>query len=505
MQGEIDNRAPRRSRGDAALLNYLAVATLIVHVVAGQRYGFHRDELATLDDARRLAWGYVAYPPVTPFFARLSLELFGTSLTGFRFFAAFACAIAIFLTGSMARELGGRRGAQLIAACAAIPFTLIAGSLMQYVAFDFLAWVACAYFLVRLCKSDDPRWWVAIGASIGFGMLTKYSMLVCAAGIGAGVVVTDLRRHLRSKWLWLGVAVSVLIFLPNFIWQMRHDFVSLEFLRHIHARDVEIGRTKDFLPDQFLLTLLAFPLAVAGLYSYLFSPNGRRFRALGWLYVIPFVLFLIAKGRGYYMAPAYPLLNAGGAVVGEQWLGRLRPGWSRTARGIAWIAIVLYILVASAILLPLAPINSRWWNVVMKVNGEFREEIGWPELVETVAQIRDSLPNPDRARVGILCGNYGEAGAVNLYGPRYGLPPAISGVNSFWERGYGDTPPETIIALGLSREFLERNFESCEVGGHLRNRYGVANEETTYHAEVFVCRRLRQSWPEFWKQFRRYG
>lgn len=376
---------------------------------------------------------------------------------------------------------------------------------MQYVAFDFLAWVACAYFLVRLCKSDDPRWWVAIGASIGFGMLTKYSMLVCAAGIVVGILVTDLRRHLRSKWLWIGVTVSLLIFLPNFVWQVRHDFVSLEFLRHIHGRDVEIGRTKDFLPDQLLLTLLAFPLAVVGLYFYFFSRDGRRFRALGWLYVIPFVLFLIAKGRGYYMVSAYPLLYAGGAVKGELWLGRLRRGWSRTARGIAWSAIMLNVLVASALLLPLAPINSRWWNIVMKVNGEFREEIGWPELVETVAQIRDSLPEPDRTRVAILCGNYGEAGAINLYGPRYGLPRAISGVNSFWERGYGDPPPEALIVIGLSRQFLERNFSSCELAGRISNRYRVDNEETRDHPGIFVCRGLRRNWPEFWRNFRHYG
>lgn len=330
-------------------------------------------------------------------------------------------------------------------------------------------------------------------------------MLVCAAGIVVGILVTDLRRHLRSKWLWIGVTVSLLIFLPNFVWQVRHDFVSLEFLRHIHGRDVEIGRTKDFLPDQLLLTLLAFPLAVVGLYFYFFSRDGRRFRALGWLYVIPFVLFLIAKGRGYYMVSAYPLLYAGGAVKGELWLGRLRRGWSRTARGIAWSAIMLNVLVASALLLPLAPINSRWWNIVMKVNGEFREEIGWPELVETVAQIRDSLPEPDRTRVAILCGNYGEAGAINLYGPRYGLPRAISGVNSFWERGYGDPPPEALIVIGLSRQFLERNFSSCELAGRISNRYRVDNEETRDHPDIFVCRGLRRNWPEFWRNFRHYG
>src|ERR1700719_3544277 len=194
-------------RSDAAVLIYLAAVTLIVHVLVGGRYGFHRDELATLDDARHLAWGYVAYPPVTPFFGRLSLEIFATSLTGFRFFAALADAVGIVIAGLVARELGGGRKAQLLTALAATPFCVGAGTLMQYVSFDYLSWVLTAYFVARLLRSNDPRWW------IGFGMLTKYSMAVCVAGVVAGVLLTDLRGHLRSKWLWMAVACSLLIFL----------------------------------------------------------------------------------------------------------------------------------------------------------------------------------------------------------------------------------------------------------------------------------------------------
>jgi 4-amino-4-deoxy-L-arabinose transferase-like glycosyltransferase len=290
--------------------------------LAGGRYGFHRDELATLDDARHLAWGYIAYPPITPFFARLSLTLFGISLNGFRFFAALAQAVAVVLTGLMARELGGGRGAQLVAAAAAVPFCIASGALMQYVAFDYLFWVLTAYFVICLLKSEDPRWWLAIGCSIGFGMMTKYTMGFFVIGIVFGVLVTKARRHLASKWLWIGVGLSVLVFLPNIIWQAEHHFISLDFLKHIHERDVRWGRTKDFLPDQLKITLLALPLWLAGLYFYLVSKTGNRFRMLGWMYVVPLVLFVLAKGRGYYLGAAYPMLYAAGAVWGEQ---RLRP------------------------------------------------------------------------------------------------------------------------------------------------------------------------------------
>ncbi len=497
--------APSTWSSDFAVLAALAAATIVAQLLLGSRFGFHRDELATLDDARHLAWGYVAYPPITPLFGRLSLILFGTSLPGFRFFANVAEAVAVVLTGLMARGLGGRRGAQLVAALAAIPFCLAGGALMQYVSFDYLCWVLAAYFVVRLLQTEDPRWWLAIGASIGFGMLTKYTMGFFALGIVAGVLLTDTRRHLTSKWLWIGVGLSVLIFLPNLLWQAQHHFISLDFLKHIHERDVRIGRTKDFLPDQLKITLLAAPLWIAGLYFYLISQQGQRFRMLGWMYIVPLLLFIVAKGRGYYLAAAYPMLYAAGSVWGEQRLRSLSKVWAGCLRALVRAALIADIVMVGAIVLPPAPVNSPLWKFASQRNGDLLEELGWPELVKTVAQIRDTLPAEDRTHLAVLAGNYGEAGAINLYGPAYGLPPAISGVNSFYERGYGNPPPETLIVLGLSREFLDRTFTSCQVAGHTPNPYAIQNEETSDHPDIYVCRGLRQPWPDFWKTFRYYG
>jgi hypothetical protein len=498
------NRTGTDRRG-LPILFALSAAVLLVHLLTGNRYGFHRDELATLDDARHLAWGFVAYPPVTPFFGWVSLTLFGTSLAGFRFFAALAMSVAILLTGLMARQMGGKRWVQALAASAVMPLALAAGSLMQYVSFDYLAWVACSYFLILLCKSRDPRWWLAIGGSIGFGILAKYSMLVCAFAIVVGVLFTDLRTDLRTKWLWLGVAASLVIVLPNLIWQIQNHFVSLEFLRHIHQRDVRLGRTKNFLPDQLELTLFTLPLAIVGLCFYFASKTGRLFRAVGYVYVVPLFTFLLAQGRGYYLAPAYPVLFAGGAVFGAELLANSQPVWRISLGSLGWVSVVLTIFFAAAYFVPIAPIESGWAQRAFKINDDFREEIGWPELVNKLAQIRDSLGNDERSRFGIIAGNYGEAGAISLYGKAYGLPEPISGTNSFWARGYPDPPPNTLIVVGCSRQFGEQYFESCEVVGHITNERGVANEETTEHPDILVCRRLRQSWPEFWKKFRRYG
>ncbi len=477
----------------------IAFCTLLIHFLTGNRYGFNRDELSLLDDARHLSWGYVAYPPITPLFARLSLLVFGTSLPGFRFFSWLVQAIAVFLTGLMARELGGSRRAQILAAFAAVPFCLGGGALMTYISFDYLCWVLAAYFVLRLLRRGDPRWWLAIGAALGLGMQSKYTMGFFTLGIVGAVLLTDARRFLRSKWLWIGVAISVMLFLPNLLWQIRHHFISLEFLHFIHDRDVREGQTSGFLPDQLELTLLAFPIALAGLYFYLCSETGRRLRMLGWMYVLPFALLFLARGRGYYLAPAYPMLYAAGAGWLDRWSERWQTGRAKLLRTALLTSLLINIAIAVAFALPTAPVGSRWWQFAIKVNGTLSEEIGWPEFVETVAKIRDTLPPEERARLGILAGNYGEVGALNLYGERHGLPRAISGVNTFWERGYGDPPPETLIVVGFSREWVDAHFAACQLAGHPWNRYGTANEETIEDPDMFVCRGLRQSWPVFWK------
>ncbi len=495
-------------QSDLVILIVIAAFRLALHTFTNQNYGFHRDELAFVDDAKHLAWGYVAYPPVTPFIARIELILFGPSLPGIRFFAALAQSIAMILSGLMAKQLGGSRRAIVLAAVAMAiaPLSLAAGALFQYVSFDFLWWVLIAYLMIRLIKSDDPRWWLAIGATIGLGMLTKYTIAFYVAGIVVGVLLTSTRRHLVSPWLWAGVAISLLVFLPNLIWQLHHNFISIEFLQSIHKRDVANGRANDFLLDQIKICINIFtlPLVVAGLYFYLVS-DGRRYRILAWMFILPLILFFVARGRGYYMAAAYPMLISSGAVLWDSWFRSLTLRWYRAASALTWSALAIGGALAFVVAVPVAPVNSRLWKIVSGLNNDFKEEIGWPELVQTTATVYRSLPQEDQQGAGILTGNYGEAGAINLYGSEYGLPGAISGVNSYWLRGYGNPPPQTVIVLGLSNQTVHRLFESCELAGHISNKYGVMNEETMDHPDIFVCRRLRQSWDEFWKTARHYG
>ncbi|MDP9194103.1 MAG: glycosyltransferase family 39 protein [Acidobacteriota bacterium] len=498
--------------GDLILLLLLASAKLLFHLFTNGQYGFHRDELATLDDARRLAWGYVAYPPLTPFLGRIELELFGTSLTGFRFLAALAQSMAMVVTGLMARRLGGGRAAMVVAAIAAMlaPISLSASSVFQYVSFDFLWFVLLSYFVIRLIDSNidshDGRWWLAIGAAIGLGALTKYAVAFYVAGVVAGVFLTPLRAQLRSKWLWIGAALSIAIALPNFFWQLRHDFITLEFLQFIHARDVRIGRTDSYWIDQLQVStnVFLFPLAILGLFVVLFTERGRRYRILGWMAVVPLILFALAKGRGYYTGPLYPMLLAAGAADLQRWLDSIRP----VPRRIAWGVVSLLLLAGTIVVplvLPLVPITSRYWPIVNENNGDLREEVGWPELAQEVARIWNTIDPAERKQTGIYCGNYGEAGAINLYGPGHGLPPVISGINSYWQRGPGNPPPKTLIVVGADREDVEEACASVVLAGHITNKAGVRNEETERHPDIFLCREMRQPIEKMWPRLRSFG
>ena len=496
-------------RSDPVAVVLLALGFFLLHAATNNHYGFHRDELQTLDDARHLDWGFVAYPPVTPLIGRVELILFGTLLVGFRVFSAIAVCVVIALTGLIAQELGGNRHIQLLAAVAAgiSPVSMISGAVFQYVAFDYLWGVTVTYLLVRLLKSDDPRWWVPIGAFLGIGMETRYTAGFLALGVAGAVLLTSARRFLRSGWLWLGVGLSVLIFLPNVIWQAQHHFISLDFLAHLHARDLREGRYDGFYREQLQVCVApaTAPLTLLGLWFYFFRPVARRYRLLGWLFAVTFLLFAIPGTRSYYSAPLYPMLLASGSVLLGLWLGKVRPVWSRLIYGVQWAAIVAGLVIGVMLFLPVAPIGSGVWKVTSKLYDQFREEVGWPDLAQEVAGVYNSLSPEEQEHTGILTGNYGEGGALNLYGPALGLPHAMSLTNSFWYRGYDPRQPPIVILTGFDLDEGRELFESCAVAAKNTNPYGVENEESRDHPDILLCRNLKQPWPEHWAHHRRFG
>jgi 4-amino-4-deoxy-L-arabinose transferase-like glycosyltransferase len=381
------------------------------------------------------------------------------------------------------------------------------GSFMSYMSFDLLWWVAVAWCVARLLQSGDARWWLGIGAGIGLGLMTKYTMACFAFAVLGAMLLTPNRRYFRSLWFWCGVVLALLVVAPNLWWQYQHHFVSLDWMRSIHARDIREGRTDNFLLNQLwgITNPNAVPLWLAGLWFLFARPEGQPWRMLGWMYVLTLVCLMAARGRDYYMAPAYPMLLAAGAAWAESWLRSLpAQRQTRYLRG-AWITLGIGGLAVASLLLPFAPVNSMWWRVQDATTHQFNMEIGWPELAATVAQVRDSVSGSDRAALAVMAADEGEAGAVNLYGPAYGLPRAISGMNSNWLRGYGDPPPQTVIAVGFTPDELNKIFASCQVAARLSNPYGVVNEIFGDRDRVYVCRSIRAPWPEFWKHFQYYG
>ena len=497
--------AVEQPRTEHLLLLAIAAAMALVHIATNNRYGFHRDELQFLSDARHLDWGFVSYPPFTPFVEHIGLSVFGLSLVGLRLFSVIAQALVIYVSGLMARELGGRRLSQVTTALAVAlsPLPLFSGTEFQYTSFDILWWVLIAYFTIRLLKSENTRWWLAIGAVVGVGLLTKYSIVFYIGGILAGVVFTKARRHLLSKWFWAGIALALLIFLPNFIWLVRHDFISYHFLQHIHARDVGEGRAAGYWQGQVILNVNAFatPVWIAGLILYL---RDRRYRMLAWMYLVPIAMFYFSKGRFYYTSAAYPMLLAMGAVGGERWVTRLRPWLRRTIEAVFFTGLAAVGAYVIALIVPLAS-SGPLRDFALSHNTDLREEIGWDGLVETVARIRDSLPADQQANTGVIVGNYGEQGAIELLGPAYHLPPPISMTNSAWLRGYPSPAPSTLIVVGFTEEQANHAFTGCRLAGHNGNSLGVSNEESKYHSQIFLCGPPRKGWAQYWKNDQRFG
>ncbi|MGA8528128.1 MAG: glycosyltransferase family 39 protein [Acidobacteriaceae bacterium] len=496
-------QAQNLERNPTAILLVLAGLTVVFHFAIGKRYGFHRDELQFLFDARHLSWGYVAYPPLTSFLGRIAIAPFGISPAVFRLPASVADAASLVLIAMVARQLGGHRMAQIIALLAGLAILLVVGALMQYVSFDYLAWTLVALFTAMVLRTEDPRWWLAAGAAVGIGILSKYAIAFPTISLIAGLaLLPSQRHHLRSRWLWYGAGLALVIAAPHLVWEARRGFITVQMERFVHTRDVGEGRAEGYWTDQLRFAALGLPIVLAGLWWLIRS---ARFRLLAFLYLGPLILFALARGRGYYLLPGYVALYAAGALWWEEFLSRR----SRPLRVAVWTLLTAGLLLDAVgytrAMLPVAHIGSRLFHYQVEHSSDLADEIGWPEVVADVAGVWNQLPPDDRGRAAILAGNYGEAGALALYGPKYGLPEPISPVNSFYDRGYGSAPPQVVITTGFSQQKLARFFGTCTLAGHLHIPYGVQNEESKYHPDIFVCRDPLESWQQMWPRMHGFG
>jgi 4-amino-4-deoxy-L-arabinose transferase-like glycosyltransferase len=309
--------SPWSPKSENALLAYLAIAKLLVHLLTNGNYGYFRDEFYYIAASERLDLGYLEFPPFVAFVTAFSRLMLGDSPVALRLFPSLAGALMVVLSGLMARGLGGGRFAQGLAALATLvaPSFIVMGTFLSMDAFDQLFWVSAAYVLLLILKRDQPSLWLLFGLIAGLGLLTKLSMLSFGFGVFVALLLTLSRRHLLTPWPWLGGAVGIAFLLPYVFWQIEHGWPTLEFWEN-YGEKVDPASPLEFLVEQIVtMHPLALPIWIMGLYYYLFSSAGRPYRSLGWIYVVLFVLFVIQNAKFYFLAPAYPMLFAGALTI----------------------------------------------------------------------------------------------------------------------------------------------------------------------------------------------
>jgi hypothetical protein len=407
----------------------------------------------------------------------------------------------------MARELGGGRFAQVLAALAVIaaPAYLGTDSLLTMDAFDQLWWVMAAYIVVRLLKADDPKLWLLFGLIAGVGLMTKLTMLFFVSALVIGLLLTSGRRYLAGKWLWLGLLIAFVCVLPYIGWEFANGWPTLEFWKAYAG-----GKTYPVTPLKFVLQQIAvvhpllLPLWLAGLGYYLFSKEAKPHRSLGIAYVLLFVAFMFTRAKVYFLAPAYPMLFAAGALVVERFSNR--PGW-RWLKSACISVVTIGGILTAPLVLPVLPVETyiRLFGGRAKLQTErlqmgqlpqyFADRFGWRNLTATVAHVYRSLPPDDQARACIFAGNYGETGAINFFGKAYGLPQAISGHNQYYLWGPGDCTGELVITVGVPLQDVEGEFDSVTVADTATCKYCMPYESML---PILICRGLKGSLQQLW-------
>ncbi|MCA1579284.1 MAG: glycosyltransferase family 39 protein [Acidobacteria bacterium] len=519
----------------------IALVYFALHLATSTRYGYFRDALYYLACSEHLAFGYVDQPPLIAWLGWVARHTLGTLLPALLFWPALAGAGRIVLTAAFARELGaGRFGTVLAAALAATPGVWwVIDHQFAMNCFEPLLWGGLAYAVLRLIKTQNPKLWLVFGAIAGVGLLNKYSIVVFVTALIVGVLLTRQRTVLFTPWILAGGAIAFLIFLPNLIWNVQHDWPFLELMRNVRAtgKDVVLPPGKYLLQQVLMMNPVSFPFWFGGLLFLLFARDARVYRALGWTFVIALACFMITHGKDYYAAPAYVVVLAAGGVAAERLFARLaRTSVSSTRTSVAsadtsvslarrrlqtvlmaasLVWLVLGVGPLLPLVLPVLPIETfiRYQShlpfEVPKTEQSFvgeslpqyyADEFPWPGMVEAVARVYHSLTPEEQQRTAIFANNYGQAAAVDFFGPKYGLPKAISGHQNYYLWGPRNYTGDIVIVLGDEESDAREHFESVTVAATLNNPYAYRYE----NLPVLLCRGLKWNLQTEWSRVKNW-
>ncbi|HEV2646889.1 MAG TPA: glycosyltransferase family 39 protein [Acidobacteriaceae bacterium] len=487
----------------------IAGAVVVLHLLSATHYGIFRDELYYVACARHLSAGYVDQPPLIAWITWLVLHTLGSSLLALRLLPALASGLLVWMTAKITHEWGGGRYAQCLAAFAIIPVPiyLILQHWLTMNAFEPCCWVGVLWATSRIILRNNPRYWLVAGILVGVSLENKYSILFLVVGIILGFLLTPERRWLKTPYFAAAIAAATLLFLPNLLWLVHHGFPFLEFERHSRESDSRILRGPIvFLLDQArIMNPMLAPLWMAG-FAWLFSKQARPLRFIGIAASLVIMLLLVLKAKNYYASPIYPVLFAAGAIAAERSLARR--GWVRTAYP---SAIFISGCLLAPLVMPLLPVRQflayhRLWRgftpVVFENEPEtplpqyFADEFGWQAMTQATAEVFNWLPPRERTDTAVFANDYGEAAAIDFFGPRYGLPPAISKAETYWLWGPRQYDGRSVIVLGSDGRGDHEFFSSVEAAGRVQLPYSRADERFT----IFLCRNmhppLRILWPQ---------
>ena len=491
----------------------LAIVAFALHVGFSGRFGYFRDELYYAACGQHLAWGYVDHAPLAPLLARVSRAFLGDSLLALRFLPALAAAAKVILSGWMARELSGGKYAHFLAAFCVLlaPIYLTFDSFFSMNAFEPVFWMTCAAIVLRILNGGNPKLWILCGLIAGLGILNKHSMLFFCSGIAVGLLAASVRKHFRQPWIWLGVGIVFLCFLPNLLWEIHYGWPTLALFHAVMGTKYVTVSPWEYIWQQTLLTHpLATPIWIAGLYFLLRDPLGKKYAVLAWAYFTVLAEMLILHGKIYYLAPAYIMLLAAGSVWIEL---RLVPRVGAWLRPTVAVPLLIGGLIAAPLAMPILPVEAtirytRFWDVhsirvenvpVSELPQIFADMFGWQEQVRAVAGAYKALPDTERAQAVVLAYNYGEASAVDYFGSKLGLPRAISGHNQYGLWGPGATSGHVVVAIGFSERQLLQFYDEVTPAASVSLKYAIPEES---HLTIFVCRRPHQSLQESWSQWK---
>jgi hypothetical protein len=482
---------------------WLAATKLILHLAfnALSTYGIFRDELYYLACSNHLSFGYVDHPPLSIFLLWVQTLLFGDSLFAVRILPAVAGAVTTFMVGLIARELGGGRFAQGLAALCflVVPAYLVTNGFYSMNSFDVLLWTCVLYLFIRLIQSMRRDLWIVLGIVVGLGSLNKLSMLFLCVGLIGSLLLTSYRTQFRNKYAWFAALIAMLMLAPYVVWQAANDWPTMEFMANAQADIDKLSVPMYFVSQVFLLNPVMSIIWIPGLLWLLFSVSQRRLRIVGIIYIVIFVFLALQRTKPYYLFPYYSALFAAGAVFWERAFSARQLRWAKAA--LPAIITVAGILTApfglpvlpeetlvnyAQILGPPVEASPDEDEEPGPLPQYFADRHGWEQLAVAVSEVYETLPADEKAEAVIFGNNYGEAAAFDYYQNDYPLPPVISGHNAYWFWGPGAATGSVVIHIGGSSEVYEQYYDSSVLIKEIDCRYCMPEER---HLGIFVSRR----------------